>query len=314
MSKKILITGICGFIGSHIAEKLVELGYEVYGVDDMSTGKWNNIEHIKNVTIKIEDLKDFSLTDFGSGFVENLDVICHQAASCNVPKSMKDPEDYFENNVVNTHRLIMEAKEYGIKKVIIASSSAAHDYISPYGMSKKIIEDYSEFYNETYDMNIVNLRYFNVYGPRQSMDSQYSMVIPIFINKLLKGESPTIYGDGNQSRDFIYVDDVVDANVAAIENDFRGKFDVGRGESTRIIDLYHIINNLINVKYGELLYDEMPIFTTKRLGDPLRTKADIPDCKDYILGKYGDNFYKYWMPKTSLNEGLKKTIEWWKNE
>jgi len=297
---KILITGVCGFIASHIAERLVELGHEVIGVDNFSTGKEENIAAIRD---KIEfhkiGIQYFDMADMG------IDVICHQAASCNVPKSMKDPEGYFENNVIGTHELLMDARAYGIKKIIIASSSAAHDYISPYGISKRVIEQYSAFYNKTYDMNIVNLRYFNPYGPRQNMDSQHSMVIPIFINKLLKGEGPTIYGDGNQSRDFIYVDDVVDANVAAIENDYGVEnypnlggaeyYDVGSGEATKIIDLFSKIQHYTGKNI-------QPLYEKERLGDPLKTKAEY-------FGTLPN-----WEPKTSLSEGLKKTIEWWKNE
>lgn len=297
---KILITGICGMIASHIAERLVELGHEVVGVDDLSTGKMKNIEKIKNkIQFSHCDIGDpyFHITDFA----ENVDVICHQAASCNVPKSMRDPNGYFENNVISTHRLIMNAREYNIKKVIIASSSAATEYLSPYGVSKRVIEQYSAFYNNIYDMNIVNLRYFNVYGPRQSVDNEYSMVIPIFINKLLKGESPTIYGDGDQSRDFIYVDDVVDANVAAIENDFRGIAGIGNGIDIKINDLFGFIKEAICGREVEI----KPIYTTKRSGDPIKTKCDI---------RAGIGFYKHWSPKTNAGDGLKKTIEWWKNE
>jgi len=293
MSKKVLITGVCGFIASHIAERLVELGHEVIGVDNMHTGKMENIEKIKD---KIEfhkiGIQYFDMADMG------IDVICHQAASCNVPKSMKDPEGYFENNVIGTHELLMDARAYGIKKIIIASSSAAHDYISPYGISKKVIEQYSAFYNKTYDMNIVNLRYFNPYGPRQNMDSQHSMVIPIFINKLLKGERPTIYDDGNQSRDFIYVDDVVDANIAAIENDVQGVVDIGRGSGFTINKLYNILSN--NLGQSKI----KPIYTTKRPGDALHTMANIT----------ATDFRLHWWPKTGMSKGLKKTIEWWKNE
>ncbi|MCP4651131.1 MAG: NAD-dependent epimerase/dehydratase family protein [PVC group bacterium] len=288
MSKKVLVTGIAGFLGSHIAERLVELGYEVVGVDNLSTGKPKNIK-------KIFDKIEFHWMSLEHFDIENkdIDIICHQAALCNVPHSMKDPDGYFENNVAATHRMLMEARKYNIKKIVIASSSAAEECISPYGMSKKVTEDYSNHYRNLYDMDITNLRYFNVYGPRQSMDSQHSMVIPIFINKLLKGESPTIYGDGEQSRDFIYVDDVVDANIAAIEGDHQGTWDVGSGESTKIIDLFNWIKALIGAEVD-------PIFTKKRPGDPFETEAIVSG--------------RYWQPKTDMSDGLIKTIEWWKNE
>ena len=297
MSKKrILVTGICGMIGSHTAGRLLQLGYEVYGVDDLSTGNYENIEKIRgNIEFYNFDINNSGMINY---FTQNkIDIICHQAALCNVPKSMKDPNGYFENNVLGTHRLLMYAYNYGIKKVILASSSAATEYLSPYGVSKRVIEQYSAFYNNIYDMNIVNLRYFNVYGPRQSMDNEYSMVIPIFINKLLKSEQPTIYGNGEQSRDFIFVDDVVDANIAAIENDYRGIASVGIGKDVTINKLFEFIAKLLGKEYIK------PIYTTKRPGDALHTKADI---------RPGVGFHKHWTPKTNIYTGLKKTIDWWR--
>ncbi|MGZ7159816.1 MAG: NAD-dependent epimerase/dehydratase family protein, partial [Methanobacterium sp.] len=254
-NKKVIVTGGLGFIGSHIVERLHQ-NNEILIIDDESTGKKENIRNM-----------DFSKIDTTLGSItsvnleeifEGCDYVFHLAAQTSVPKSVDDPFTTNEININGTLKVLEASKNTGIKKVVFSSSSAVYgetksvpisentpiNPISPYAISKISGELYCKAYNELYGLSTISLRYFNVFGPKQDPNSQYAAVIPIFINKILKNERPVIYGDGEQTRDFISVKNVVDANILAAESKETGAFNIGLGKSTSINELFEIIRNI----------------------------------------------------------------------
>ncbi len=308
--KKILVTGGCGFIGSHIVDRLVEKQARVVVLDDLSSGKLENIEQSKEKVEFIEgDIRDEKALDKA---LEGVDCVCHQAAWRSVPKSVSRPWEYNEVNVGGTLKVFIKAREKGIKKIVCASSSSAYgereDFpekesdvakpISPYAATKFIVEQYSYVFSKMYGMEIVNLRYFNVYGPRQSLDDEYAVVVPKFINCLLKKESPPIYGDGEQERDFTYIDNVVDINLDCLRQDGVGPqvFNVALGRPNSVNKLFCDLKEIIGSQLE-------PNYCAVRLGDVKKTHADISKAKE-LLG---------WQPKVDFYEGLKRTVEWFKN-
>lgn len=214
--KKILVTGGCGFIGGHITERLVKIGAKVVVIDNLFSGKKKNIESVLDkITFFEKDIRDEKAI---AAALLDVDCICHQAALRSVPRSVDRPLEYNDVNVNGTLKLFQKAKEAGIKKIVCASSSSVYgdrtDFpekesdlpkpISPYAATKLIIEHYSHVFNVLYGMQIVNLRYFNVFGPRQSLDDEYAVVVPKFTTCLLKGQEAPIYGDGEQERFYFY--------------------------------------------------------------------------------------------------------------
>ncbi len=306
---KFLITGGAGFIGSHIAERLVKEGGKVIVLDNLSTGKEENLNSIKDKNLFINgDIRDLDLL---LSLTKNVDYIFHEAAMTSVLESTENPKKCNEINITGTLNVFIAGFRNQVKRIIYASSSAIYgddpiipkredqrvNPLSPYAISKYVGELYMKFFFEIYKLEIVSLRYFNVYGPRQDPNSPYAAVIPKFIYSLLKNENPPIYGDGEQTRDFVYVEDVVSANIQAIKiKNIGGKvFNIATGERLSINKLYEHIKKLMNV-------DIDPIYVPERKGEVRDSVGDITLAKKYLL----------WTPKFSLEEGLKRTINWYK--
>ena len=307
--KRILVTGGAGFIGSHIVDKLVELGAEVTVLDNLITGKIDNIKHnLDKIKFIQKDLTDTKALDEA---LEGIDCISHQGALRSVPKSVEMPLEYHRVNVTGTLNLFLKAKEKGIKRIVFASSSSVYgerkDFpeketdkpcpLSPYAATKLMGEEYAYIFSKLYDLEVISLRYFNVFGPRQSLENQYAVVVPKFIVCLLNDESPPIYGDGEQERDFTYVDNVVEANILSLAKpDISGQvFNVASANPQSVNGLLRQINEImtksIEAKYLDL-----------RLGDVRKTYADITKLKNLLGHDIKVNFY----------DGLKKTVEWFK--
>lgn len=269
-----------GFIGSHLAEKLLE-DNEVTVIDNGATGKPENIKHLsglKNLTVINDSIVDLDLTEIFRG----KDYVFHLAAIPSVPRSVKDPYSSNEANVTGTLNVLIAAKDAGIKKVIFSSSSSVYGDTptlpkredmpvnpqSPYAITKATGEMYCRVFEELYGLPTVCLRYFNVFGPRQDPNSQYAAVIPKFITAILNDESPVIYGDGEQSRDFTFVKNVVDANILSCESDATGIFNIACGRRITINQLVDYINEIQGKEIK-------PVFTDPRPGDIKHSLADI---------------------------------------
>ena len=309
MAEKVLVTGGAGFIGSHLVEGLLEKGYAVRVIDNLSTG---NRAHLASVMKQI---------DFQSGDILNEDTLSramkgcayvfHQAALRSVPESFKRPLEYDRVNVDGTYTVLKVAREHNVKRVVYAASSSAYgtqektplvesmqpNPLSPYAVSKLAGELYCRMFYETFGLETVCLRYFNVYGERQDPASQYASVIPRFITAVQRDAPPTIYGDGLQSRDFSYVKNVVEANMTAARA-AAGRvcgqvFNVGQGNSIQVRQLLDKINALLGKSVK-------PSYQPAREGDVLHTQADTSKAKK-LLG---------FTPRHSFDEGLKKTVDW----
>lgn len=302
-NKKVLVTGGLGFIGSHIVERLNE-DNEVLIVDDQSTGKIENIKHLDftKIDTTLGDIATINLEEIFDG----CDYVFHHAAKTSVPESVEDPLSTNNVNITGTLRVLEAAKNVDVKKVVFASSSAVYGDseslplnedlsvrpLSPYAATKAAGELYCNIYSETYGLPTASLRYFNVFGPRQDPNSQYAAVIPNFIDKMVKNERPVIYGDGKQSRDFIYVKKVVDANILAAESKKIGTFNIGLGESTTVNRLFEIIKEVLGK-------DIRPVYEDERPGDIKHSIADI--SKAELFG---------FKPENNFKTDLKETIQW----
>ena len=248
-NKEIVVTGGCGFIGSHIVEELLE-NNKVTVIDNLSSGKIENLENPnhKNLTLIKENLLDCDLEEILKG----KDYVFHLAAKVSVPGSVAEPFEYNQTNIDATVKLLIACKNNNVKKIVFSSSSAVYGEnpnmplketelampCSPYAAQKASGELYLKSFYESYGLNYVALRYFNVFGPRQDENSPYAAVIPKFISAILKGENPEIYGDGEQSRDFIFVKEIARANIAACESDYNGIVNVALGKSLTINHLF----------------------------------------------------------------------------
>ncbi len=304
-NKKVLITGGAGFIGSNLAEELAE-GNEVVILDDLSSGRMDNIRGLLG-NDKARFIKG-SITDLDllRQSFRDVDYVFHQAAIPGVPASVNDPVSSNIVNVNGTLNVLIAARDNGVKKVVYASSCAVYGDAgvipitettllapkSPYAVTKLTGEYYCNVFNEVYSLPTNSLRYFNVYGPRQNPNSEYAAVIPKFITKALAEEPLVIYGDGLQTRDFVFVRDVVMANIMAAESEVTGVFNIGNGEAVTINKLASAMVKLCG-KNLELVHVE------PRKGDIMHSRASIEKAKRI-------NF----KPEYSLKEGLKKTIEW----
>jgi UDP-glucose 4-epimerase len=306
-NKKVIITGGLGFIGSHIVERLNE-NNEVVIVDDQSTGK---IENIKDLDFSKIDSTLGSITSINLEEVfDGCDYVFHLAALTSVPKSLNDPLNTNETNITGTLKVLEAAKNVGIKKVVFSSSSAVYgetesvpiseetpiNPLSPYAVTKAAGELYCNVFNEIYGLPTISLRYFNVFGPKQDPNSQYSAVIPIFIDKMLKNEKPIIYGDGKQTRDFVSVKHVVDANILAAESKQTGVFNIGLGRSTTINKLFETIKNALGK-------DIEPLYKKERPGEIKHSVADLSKVK--LLG---------YEPNDDFEDDLFETIQWFVKE
>ena len=304
MAKNILVTGGVGFIGSHTVDLLISKGYNVNTLDDLSTGKKENINKKSKFIFSSIFNADKNIKKF-----RNIDAIVHCAAQISVSKSVREPINDARTNIIGTLKLLEICRQIGIRKFVFASTGGAiygsapkkfpvsenhtESPESPYAVSKKSIELYLNFYRKTYDIDCISLRYANVYGPRQDYLGEAG-VIAIFINKLLRSQRPTIFGDGNQTRDFVYVKDVAAANLKALERNTKSKvINIGTGTQTNINKLLNLITKLVgkNIK---------PIYEKPRQGDVKRSSINISLARKE-LG---------WKPSISLEDGLRRTIEW----
>jgi len=299
---KIIITGGAGFIGSHIAEFLSEYS-DVTVFDDLSTGTKENIQDLPLKFIK-GTIQDISLL---KKEFKDASCVVHQAAFVSVPDSILDPIKNHDVNATGTLNVLCAARDAGVEKVIFASSAAVYgnspelpkketmmpEPASPYAASKIAGEHYCRVFTEQYGLKTLSLRYFNVYGPRQNLTSDYAAVVPIFINRMLLNKPLTIYGDGEQTRDFIFVRDVVSAIKAGIDHSISGTFNIGTGTRTSIHDLVDLLCNLLETK-SSISY------VSSRSGDIRDSFADIAMAKK-VLG---------FKPAYSMQRGREETIDW----
>lgn len=308
---KYLVTGGAGFIGSHIVEKLVGQGEKVRVLDNLEGG---NLENLASFKDQIEFIRgDIRSQEDVFKAIQGVEYVFHQAALRSVPKSMSQPLLYHQVNVDGTLNLLEAARLARVKKFVFASSSSIYGDLkefpqredaifppkSPYALTKIIGEQYCSFYSNTFGLPTVCLRYFNVFGPRQTMDNEYSAVIPKFVACVFKGESPPIFGDGKQSRDFTYVANVVNANLAAIQHDVgRGEaINIACGENKTIVSLAYEVARLVGVAGVQ------PKFLPARAGDIHKSHADITRMKKF-LGL---------APQVFFEEGLKLLIQYFRN-
>lgn len=302
--KKVVVTGGAGFIGSHLTEELAKQDCFVIVLDDLSTGNLENVEELlrkNNVNFVQGSITDLILLN---KLFEGVKYVFHQAALARVPRSIEDPLATNEINIKGTLNVLLAAKGNSVEKVIYASSSSIYgdtitlpqkenmppNPLSPYALTKLTGEYYCTIFHQIYGLPTVGLRYFNVYGSRQDRYSQYATVIPTFIGRISQNLPPIIYGDGEQSRDFTFVQDVVRANILAAENDAQGVYNIGSGNNITINRLAEIILNLMQK-------DLKPIHQKPRPGDPRHTLADISKAKSFG-----------YEPTWKLEERLKKII------
>lgn len=307
-----LVTGGAGFIGSNLCEALLDMGYVVRCLDNLSTGKYENIEHFMGkdeftfIEGDIRDLETCKQACMGVHYV------LHQAAWGSVPRSIEMPLLYEEINIRGTLNMMEAAVQCGVKKFVYASSSSVYGdstelpkregheghVISPYALTKKTDEEYGRLYKELYGLDTYGLRYFNVFGRRQDPDGMYAAVIPKFIKQLLHGETPTINGDGRQSRDFTYIDNVIEANLRACKADSEAAgeaFNIGAGGRLYLIDMYEQLCQALGVKVE-------PNFGPPRAGDVRDSNADISKARK-LLG---------YDPAYDFEKGIMLAIDWYK--
>lgn len=305
-----LVTGVAGFIGSSIARELLARGEKVRGIDNFITGKRENLAGMEKLEFVEGDL--VRAADC-AGACKGVDYIFHEAAIPSVPRSVMDPVETNEANVAGTLQLLVAAKEAGVKRIIYAGSSSAYGDqptqpkredmlpgpISPYAVSKLTGEHYLSAFTRVYGLETVTLRYFNVFGPHQDPTSMYSGVLAIFISKMLRGEQPTIFGDGEQSRDFTYIENVVSGNLMACSapaQEVSGRmFNLATGASISLNDTFRELKTLTGYK-GE------PKYAAEREGDIKHSLADITLAKRHLGFKVLVDF----------REGLRRTVAWYK--
>lgn len=307
-----LVTGGAGFIGSNLCEALLNMGYTVRCLDNLSTGKYENIEpFIKNPVFTFIE-GDIRNLDTCMEATKGVDYVLNQAAWGSVPRSIEMPLLYEEINIRGTLNMMEAARQNGVKKFVYASSSSVYgdhpvlpkvegqegNLLSPYALTKRVDEEYGKLYKKLYHLDTYGLRYFNVFGRRQDPNGMYAAVIPKFIKQLLAGEVPTINGDGKQSRDFTYIDNVIEANLRAClaPSEAAGEaFNIAYGGREYLIDIYY---NLCKA----LGKDVEPHFGPERAGDIKHSNADISKAKK-LLG---------YDPEYSFEKGIAVAIDWYK--
>ena len=301
-----LVTGGAGFIGSHLVEELVRRGHHVRVVDSLITGKRKNLAHVSGVEFVEGDLADVAVA---ARAVEGITYVLHQAALPSVPRSVMDPITSNRANIDASVNILVAARDAGVKRLVYAGSSSAYgntltlpkheemptNPLSPYALQKLVAEQYAQMFTRLYGFETVTIRYFNVFGPRQDPGSPYSGVISLFATALLEGRQPTIYGDGEQTRDFTYVANVVDGVLRAAEAPgVSGHvINVATGSRISLNALLRTMNEIVGTKLE-------PIYQEPRAGDVRDSQADISKAKK-LLG---------YTPVVSLQEGLKKTLDW----
>ena len=313
-----LVTGGAGFIGSHIVERLLKDGHFVRVLDNFSSGKRENLNFTYGLSAMSYDLIQGDIRNYNTCLeaCRGIDAIFHQAALRSVPKSMKSPHDYNAVNIDGTLNMLEAARENKVKRFVFASSSSVYGdtdqfpekedayplLISPYALSKLAGEYYLRVFSENYGLETVSLRYFNVFGPRQALDDEYAVVIPKFIDCILNDKQPPIFGNGKQSRDFTYIDNVVEANILAATVSLRNTqyairntvFNVANGKDNTVLGLVDALNKIMNKSIK-------PEFLPVRKGDVFKTLADISKLQSMLGFK----------PLISFEEGLKRTVEYW---
>jgi nucleoside-diphosphate-sugar epimerase len=305
---KYLVTGAAGFIGSNISRRLLKNNCEVRGFDNFSTGKRKNIEDLERKD-SFEFIEgDLRNPDAIKEAVKNIDIVLHQAAVPSVQRSVENPVLVNDSNINGTLNLLIAAREAQVKKVVYASSSSIYGFnetlpktedmpaepISPYALSKYAGERYCQIFSEIYNLPTICLRYFNVFGPYQDPASHYSAAIPRFINLMLDNKQPIIFGDGAQSRDFTYVENIVEANILAVNSKITGKvINIACGERVSIKEVVQILNAILNKEIE-------PAYKKGRVGEVKHSLADISKAREEIG----------YEPKYKFTEGLRKTVEW----
>lgn len=306
-----LVTGGGGFIGTNLARALVARGDEVRVLDDFSTGRRGNLQDLSpSVQVFEGSICDPDLLERA---MAGADYCLHQAAVPSVPRSIDDPIRTNMVNVEGTLRVFLAARDAGVRRVVYASSSSVYGDgvplpvseeavprpISPYGVSKRAVELYASVFQRIYGLDLVGLRYFNVFGPHQDPASQYAAVVPLFITRMLRGERPLIHGDGRQSRDFSYVSNVVEANLKACEPEvpIAGVYNVACGATTTLCELVAALNECMGLRIE-------PEFDAPRAGDIRVSRADVSRARD----AFG------YVPTVDVREGLALTVDWYRRE
>jgi len=307
-----LITGAAGFIGSNLVEAVLDLGYQVRGIDNFSNGRKENIEEFRdnqNFEFIEGDIRDYKTCLKAA---EGADYILHQAALGSVPRSMREPLIYEDNNIKGTSNMMEAARANNVKKFVYASSSSVYgdskelpkeegkegQVLSPYALTKSVKEEYAKLYTEAYGLECIGLRYFNVFGRRQDPFSEYAAVIPKFIKILKNGNQVEIYGDGEQSRDFTYIENVIEANLKACLADSKAAgeaFNIAYGERFTINQIYDLMCEKLDIERDA-------IYTAERPGDIKHRLADISKAEEFL------NYDPDWDFKSVFEEA----IEWYK--
>ena len=304
-----LVTGGAGFIGSHLAEELLRRGETVRVVDSLITGKRDNLAHLRNVEFVHGDLADF---DVARRAVAGIDYVLHQAAIPSVPRSVQDPITSNRANIDASLNLLVAARDARVKRVVYAGSSSAYGNtptlpkvetmptapLSPYALQKLVAEQYCQMFTALYGLETVTIRYFNVFGPRQDPSSPYSGVISLFISALCEGRAPKIYGDGEQTRDFTYVANVVDGVLRACHAPAASGevINVATGGRISLNQLFRTVRDLVGASVE-------PIYEDVRAGDVRDSQADISKAQR-ILG---------YQPVVRFEDGLEKTVLWYRS-
>ncbi len=307
-----LVTGGAGFIGSNLCEAITDMGYQVRCLDNLSTGKRENVDLLidrENYTFIEGDIRDL---DTCMEACKGVTYVLNQAAWGSVPRSIEMPLFYEEVNIRGTLNMMEAARQNGVKRFVYASSSSVYgdhpvlpkvegqegNLLSPYALTKRVDEEYGKLYYKLYGLNTYGLRYFNVFGRRQDPDGAYAAVIPKFIKQLLNGEVPTINGDGKQSRDFTYIDNVIEANLKAClasEEAAGNAFNIAYGGREYLIDIYYNLCKSLNI-------DVEPNFGPDRAGDIKHSNADISKARK-LLG---------YDPEYDFEKGIALAIDWYK--
>ena len=310
---RFLVTGGAGFIGSNLCEAILKMGHQVICLDDLSTGSISNVEDFmtnENFTFIKGDIKNL---DTCLKSCEGVDYVLHQAAWGSVPRSIEMPLFYEENNIKGTLNMMEAAKLKGAKRFVYASSSSVYgdeptlpkkegregNLLSPYAITKAVNEEYGKIYYRVYGLETIGLRYFNVFGRRQSPDGAYAAVIPKFIKMLLNNQRPVINGDGRQSRDFTYIENVIEANLKAClatEQACGRVFNIAYGGREYLIDIYMTLNDILGRNIE-------PVFGPDRPGDIKHSNADISLAEEYLE----------YSPDYNFRQGLEEAIQWYIN-